>query len=475
LWFGDYVDFGDFETAVTGGRDRDEAAFSFTVRDLNEHYRGGSPYYSGYRRTIDRIQLDELSVKYVVGAAGEKTVMRRIELRIPQEDVKAVASWEGKSSSVTNLTIDGQELTSFLRQYELRAFQSDLFSAPYFLTRSKDTATGNRRYAHPGKIFSDELFSVFSNAAKRNLSKETVQREVRRFLTLSRLNRDTISLLATEATTATFERLYLEMLEQPDSDFSQRVALIRKADRTFKVLDVMDDVLTDLCKGIGYLGPARAASERYYRRQELEVAEISPDGQNFPMFLASLSTSRLKSFSNWVESIFGYGVELLSSAGHISINLKAGSRSVNVTDTGYGVSQILPVLGAIWWAGINPVDRTSVVRRTSQNARTLCIEQPELHLHPAHQSKLADVLVGAVSGTLREQRDHSLNLVIETHSEALINRLGELIADGGIDAEQVQIVVFSAEDDINSPTEVSVSTFSEDGVLSNWPFGFFNY
>lgn len=474
LWYGDYVDFGDFDTAVAGGRESDEAAFSFKIKNLSGHYHGGPMFASNFRRSSAKLKVDELTVRYVVGSAGEKTVMRRIELSIPSEGIETVFTWDGKSSGGARLTVNGREMADLAKVYDLRSVQSRIFSVPFFVTRTKDSASGNKRYVYPDGIFADELLGLFKRVSNRKLSEETLMREVRRVLTADRFNRDVVSMAVDQTKTEAFKKIYMELLEKPDSDFSRNVLQVKKADRTFKVLDIVEDILTDFFESVGYLGPARAASERFYRKQELEVSEISPDGKNLPMFLASLSPSKLSGFSDWVESIFGYGVELSPSAGHISINLRAGARSVNVTDTGYGVSQILPVLGAIWWAGIKPLEGLAY-RRNAVHSRTLCIEQPELHLHPAHQAKLADVLVGAVSGVLKEQRDHALSLVVETHSESLINRMGELIADGSISADDVQVVVFSAEDDINSPTEVTQATYDNDGVLSNWPFGFFNY
>ncbi|EAP82540.1 hypothetical protein EE36_14013 [Sulfitobacter sp. EE-36] len=102
------------------------------------------------------------------------------------------------------------------------------------------------------------------------------------------------------------------------------------------------------------------------------------------------------------------------------------------------------------------------------------MEQPELHLHPAHQAKLADVFRSAI---LRNESNlTNAVLLIETHSESLVNRLGELIEDGSIDPNDVQVVIFSAsggEQDLK--TEISTSTFDADGVLLDWPYGFFNY
>ncbi len=60
----------------------------------------------------------------------------------------------------------------------------------------------------------------------------------------------------------------------------------------------------------------------------------------------------------------------------------AGMRDeVNLTDVGFGVSQVLPVL----------VQLLYVERRS-----TLIFEQPELHLHPRAQSSLADIFIDAL-------------------------------------------------------------------------------
>jgi len=105
----------------------------------------------------------------------------------------------------------------------------------------------------------------------------------------------------------------------------------------------------------------------------------------------------------------------------------------------------------------------------------LAIEQPELHLHPAHQAKLADVLVAAVGNHGQGSGRPETRLIVETHSEALIQRLGELVEEGKLEASSVQVVVVSSLDDLESPTEVSVSQFDYNGGLRDWPYGFFSY
>ena len=216
-----------------------------------------------------------------------------------------------------------------------------------------------------------------------------------------------------------------------------------------------------------YIGPARARSERYYRYQDLSVSEIDPDGKNFAMFLNSLRWDQLESLSSWVERLFGYRVSLSKTSGHISINLKEEKNETNIVDTGYGVSQILPVLGQMWWAANR--DRGGI---RSPEVSMLSIEQPELHLHPAHQSLLADALADELMQNSSRDKTR-LHFLVETHSETLVNRLGELIGSGKISADDVQVLIFETSPENARKTDVRVASFGSGGELINWPYGFF--
>ena len=220
------------------------------------------------------------------------------------------------------------------------------------------------------------------------------------------------------------------------------------------------------------MSPARASSERYYRYQDLSVSEIDPDGKNFPMFLNSLSRRQQNDLSNWIDGLFGYGLVVNPTPGHISIEIVSEKSKTNIVDTGYEIHRILLVLGQIWWASNRP---PGPPQRRSDIA-LLTIEQPELHLHPAHQALLADAFVGGRAygrSTSGSRKLPEVHYVIETHSETLVNRLGELIANGSIPAEDVQILIFDLDEALARTTNVKVATFSKEGALINWPYGFF--
>ena len=100
---------------------------------------------------------------------------------------------------------------------------------------------------------------------------------------------------------------------------------------------------------------------------------------------------------------------------------------------------------------------------------TITIEQPELHLHPALQAKLIDVIV-KVMKSLEGRKN--VNFVIETHSKTIIDRLGTLIYKKKIEKNDIAIFIFN-KDTENLNTKIECASFDEKGYLENWPIGFF--
>ena len=73
------------------------------------------------------------------------------------------------------------------------------------------------------------------------------------------------------------------------------------------------------------------------------------------------------------------------------------------------------------------------------NPITVALEEPENHLHPSLQSKLADMLVDADS-------NYGVQFLIETHSEYLIRKLQLLIARKTVDNDHVSILYINSKD-----------------------------
>lgn len=119
----------------------------------------------------------------------------------------------------------------------------------------------------------------------------------------------------------------------------------------------------------------------------------------------------------------------------------------DLTTVGVGASQLLPVIALVLSATPGAI---------------ICIEQPELHLHPAVQSRLADFF-------LRARPD--LAIIVETHSEYMVTRIRRRAAEGALDVGDVSI--FFAEQE-GGKTNFRNLKLNVDGNLSDWPAGFFD-
>nr|WP_258025583.1 DUF3696 domain-containing protein [Burkholderia sp. COPS] len=183
------------------------------------------------------------------------------------------------------------------------------------------------------------------------------------------------------------------------------------------------------------------------------------------MFLANLTDEEANEFAHWTAKHMGFEVRAMARQGHISVVISdPGSNKItNLADTGFGFSQVLPILAQLWQAS-----RT----KTSANApHYFAIEQPELHLHPRMQAKLADLLISVTKD--EEDLPSNLRIVLETHSETLINRFGRAIDKGDYNQEDVKIYLFDKVG-VSGKTLVRESRYDSEGYLENWPYGFFD-
>lgn len=122
----------------------------------------------------------------------------------------------------------------------------------------------------------------------------------------------------------------------------------------------------------------------------------------------------------------------------------------DLTHVGVGVSQILPIL---------------VLSLLAESGSTLIFEQPELHLHPRVQTRLADFFMSLV--LLGKQ------CVVETHSEYLINRLRYLAATSVGETVSEKVGLFFVEKEHGHSVYRSIK-INQYGVIRDWPSGFFD-
>ncbi len=126
-------------------------------------------------------------------------------------------------------------------------------------------------------------------------------------------------------------------------------------------------------------------------------------------------------------------------------------KAVPLRAVGVGVSQVLPVIVQCLVAGPGAL---------------VILEQPELHLHPAAQQRLADFLIACTNWGQR--------ILVETHSEYLVLRLRRRIAMDDSDELRQQVAILFAERDEQGDTTYREVAMNEVGGVIDWPDGFFD-
>lgn len=138
----------------------------------------------------------------------------------------------------------------------------------------------------------------------------------------------------------------------------------------------------------------RAEGSRYYRSQGLQVNDIDPYGKNLEEFIMSLSPKQRADYNSYVKRILNVKISVKSTANYNSLELESDGGSFNLTDVGFGYSQIIPIITKLWFSdyqkrrGERMFSRGRL--RIYDTDLLTAIEQPELHLHPAYQAKIAD-------------------------------------------------------------------------------------
>lgn len=123
------------------------------------------------------------------------------------------------------------------------------------------------------------------------------------------------------------------------------------------------------------------------------------------------------------------------------------SNLVSIADVGFGVSQILPVLVALLVA---------------EKGQFVVIEQPELHLHPRAQTKLAEVIAASVN--------RGIHVIIETHSSLLLLGLQTSVARGTLSQSKIALNWFATNE--NGHTRISQGEVDKLGAIGHWPADF---
>lgn len=116
----------------------------------------------------------------------------------------------------------------------------------------------------------------------------------------------------------------------------------------------------------------------------------------------------------------------------VATSLQDANNKVNIADVGFGVSQVLPVIVALMVA---------------EPEQLVYLEQPEIHLHPRAQHKLAKIIADAAQRGVR--------VIVETHSSLLLLGVQTLVAEGNLSPELVKLHWFQRDMNTGATTITS--------------------
>lgn len=240
-----------------------------------------------------------------------------------------------------------------------------------------------------------------------------------------------------------------------------------------------------------YIGPFRAAPKRYYRVDEIEHDQVGVLGDYTSSLLINSEDDLKNEVSGWFEDAFGSSIKVNpvgEGTGLYTITATDNSHDSsedngrnhdpngskengsNLMDVGYGFSQVLPIVTQLKKSQIEGGAKRKR-KYYSKYSEIIIIEQPELHLHPAAQSKLASLFASAVcDGENGEDR----KLMIETHSEHLIRALQYLIAskESKLTKEMVRFYYIDKTLDGSVINEMKTNELGQ--FVERWPKGFFD-
>lgn len=118
-------------------------------------------------------------------------------------------------------------------------------------------------------------------------------------------------------------------------------------------------------------------------------------------------------------------------------------------NVGYGLTYAFPILVALL---------------TAHGGQTVIVDSPEAHLHPSAQSQMGRVLAHfAACG---------VQIVVETHSDHLLNGCRLAVRDGRLAPDTVQVHFFAGAR--GAEHGVSALRLDAEGRVDDWPRGFFD-
>ena len=234
---------------------------------------------------------------------------------------------------------------------------------------------------------------------------------------------------------------------------------------SYNIMERYNYNLKNIVGNIRYLGPLREMPKSLYHWNiDVDPNYVGPKGEYFPSVLSTLSHKEIETVlpgDDTPQKILFYDAlymwcQYLKVASEIHVNSEysfgmnikvhnINSTEADIMNVGVGTSQVLPVL---------------IMGLISPKDSIVIYEQPELHLHPYSQSRLADFFI-AMSKTGKQ-------FIIETHSEYMLHRLRYNLLKKKVSEPKIKLNFFSNSE---FGTKVYEGLLEQNGSI-NYPENF---
>jgi predicted ATPase len=237
-------------------------------------------------------------------------------------------------------------------------------------------------------------------------------------------------------------------------------------------LSDLELALEERLETLSYLGPLRSRPERLYNWPRNEPDGVGWQGRDAVQAILAASERTLnwkaksprvpfpEVIAQWLTKmglVHSFSVDEIApdrDEYEVTVQTTPNSEKVKLTDVGFGISQVLPVVVQAFYA---------------RPHSTVMIEQPEIHLHPAVQASLADLFIAAITAR-EESRPRGVQLIVESHSEHLLRRLQRKIAEREITEKDVALYFCYQGPQGSAIDRLEVDAY---GDILNWPPDFF--
>ena len=227
--------------------------------------------------------------------------------------------------------------------------------------------------------------------------------------------------------------------------------------------------LSETLRGMTYLTAERLGPRDLYQFDDPQLTPVvGPQGQYAVSLLHSNRDNQVleqlvkqtaaptvyRQAEEWMSSFFPNCILQIDELRRLNA-LTLGIRISKDTDflrpihTGFGLTQVLPII---------------VASLTADSGSLLLIENPEVHLHPAAQSRMGNFLARVASA--------GVQVLVETHSDHVLNGIRKAVKSGVLNNKKLALHFFRNRSEEGE--QVESPSISSEGKIDRWPVGFFD-